>query len=129
MLNIDRVQHMTSMALYEKKESKNIMMAVRYTRRDYLTVCMLSGFLSCTILYGILYFGALVILLSTVIRNVNTLAVILMIILGLILYLSILYLHLLHVKREANQRYTEDKEKLKKLQQAYRILDEMYEQE
>ena len=53
MLNEDKIELMTGIALFEKREGKHLEAAGSMFRRDYIGIHMLHGFLRFTAAYGL----------------------------------------------------------------------------
>lgn len=129
MLSEERVKHMTNMALFEKKESKNYMIAVKYSRKDYVSGNMAIGFVTVSILYAVAFFAVFSIVLAITDSKADVLVILLLVVAGIALYLVALYAHLLSVKKKALKRYADGKKKLKKVINDMTILENMYEEE
>lgn len=129
MLSEERVKHMTNMALFEKKESKNYMIAVKYSRKDYVSGSMAIGFVTVSILYAVAFLAVFSLVLAVTESKADTLVIVLLAVAGVALYLVALYVHLLSVKNKAIKKYAEGKKKLKKVINDMTILENMYEEE
>ena len=124
MLNEERVKHMTRMAMVEEKENRKLRPVLYYSKKDYLSLCTIGGVFAGTLVYGILYVGAVAILFGTFFVNLS-----LGILLGLVLYVLYLYYYLRSVRRRARKRYDEGAALVRQLRRDYRILNEMYQKE
>lgn len=51
MLNEDKIKLMTGIAMFEKREGKNLSLANRYFEKDYISSRMMRSFLCYTICY------------------------------------------------------------------------------
>jgi beta-lactamase regulating signal transducer with metallopeptidase domain len=129
MLNEERVRLMTKMAMFEKREGKNIAPILNYTKKDYVSSRKLFAFLIGTVLYcGI--FGVIVAaLFFTVIKNIDRITLLLILLVGLIGYLLFIYLYLLIVQRRASRRYKRENRKLEIYRRAWDALESLYERE
>ena len=129
MLNEERVRLMTKMAMFEKREGKNIAPILNYTKKDYVSSRKLFAFLIGTGLYcGI--FGVIVAaLFFTVIKNIDRITLLLILLVGLIGYLLFIYLYLLIVQRRASRRYKRENRKLESYRRAWDALESLYERE
>ena len=129
MLNEERVRLMTKMAMFEKREGKNIAPILNYTKKDYVSSRKLFAFLIGTVLYcGI--FGVIVAaLFFTVIKNIDRITLLLILLVGLIGYLLFIYLYLLIVQRRASRRYKRENRKLESYRRAWDALESLYERE
>ena len=85
MLNEERVKHMTRMAMVEEKENRKLRPVLYYSKKDYLSLCTIGGVFAGTLVYGILYVGAVAILFGTFFVNLSLVGLILGILLGLVL--------------------------------------------
>lgn len=129
MLNEERVKHMTRMAMVEEKENRKLRPVLYYSKKDYLSLCTIGGVFAGTLVYGILYVGAVAILFGTFFVNLSLVGLILGILLGLVLYVLYLYYYLRSVRRRARKRYDEGAALVRQLRRDYRILNEMYQKE
>ena len=129
MLNEERVKHMTRMAMVEEKENRKLRPVLYYSKKDYLSLCTIGGAFAGTLVYGILYVGAVAILFGTFFVNLSLVGLILGILLGLVLYVLYLYYYLRSVRRRARKRYDEGAALVRQLRRDYRILNEMYQKE
>jgi beta-lactamase regulating signal transducer with metallopeptidase domain len=120
---------MTKMAMFEKREGKNIAPILNYTKKDYVSSRKLFAFLIGTVLYcGI--FGVIVAaLFFTVIKNIDRITLLLILLVGLIGYLLFIYLYLLIVQRRASRRYKRENRKLESYRRAWDALESLYERE
>ncbi len=129
MLNEERVKHMTRIALFEKKEGRELQPMMHYSKRDYLTLNTIKDVIAGTLFYGVVYLGIVTLILMFLVSNLNMLILISGIVLGLLGYVIYLYYYLRYMYGKAEKRYDEGKRKLKGLAQEYRALEEMYHQE
>ena len=129
MLNEERVKHMTRMAMVEEKENRKLRPVLYYSKKDYLSLCTIGGVFAGTLVYGILYVGAVAILFGTFFVNLSLVGLILGILLGLVLYVLYLYYYLRSVRRRARKRYDEGAALVRQLRRDYRILNGMYQKE
>ena len=129
MLNVDRVSYMTKLAMFEKNELREYARTQAYTREDYVHTKILLALIAGTLFYAIAYGVCIALLLVFVIPRVNSTALILMVILGLLVYLVFLYFYLRNVGQRARKRYNKGMEKLAYFKDQLEGLAEIYRRE
>ncbi len=129
MLNEKRVLHMTKMAMLEDEQSRLLRPAIRYHKKDYVSLCTIGGFFVGSILYAALYVGVLMVLASTVFVNISLILIILVILLGILLYAVFLYFYLGAVRAHAKKQYEKGHKIVKVLRKDYMELQQMYVEE
>lgn len=129
MLNVDRVSYMTKLAMFEKNELWEYARTQAYTRDDYVHTKILLALIAGTLFYAIAYGVCIALLLVFVISRVNSTALILMVILGLLVYLVFLYFYLRNVGQRARKHYNEGMEKLAYFKDQLEGLAEIYQRE
>lgn len=129
MLNEQRVRQMTKLAMFEKENGRKIQPALQYNKKDYVSVRLSRGFISATILYVLIYSAGLILLFTTVLANLHTFILILLLLIGVMLYIIFLYYYLHGVRRRARRDFQVAAKDLKKLQRDLQTLEEIYEAE
>ncbi|MCR5640961.1 MAG: hypothetical protein K6G04_06355 [Lachnospiraceae bacterium] len=129
MLNEERVRLMTKMAMFEKREGKEIAPILNYTKKDYVSSRKLIAFLIGTVLYGGLYGVSIAALCFTVIVNIDRITLLLMLLVGVIGYLLFIYLYLLIVQRRATRKFKRETRKIENYRRAWDMLEALYRQE
>ena len=129
MLNEERVRLMTKMAMFEKREGKNVAPIMNYTKKDYVSFRKLIAFLIGTVLYGGIFGLIVAALFLTVIQNIDRITLLLILLVGVIGYLLFIYLYLLIVGRRASRKFKRESRKLENYRHAWDLLERMYERE
>ncbi|MBQ1902411.1 MAG: hypothetical protein II169_07685 [Lachnospiraceae bacterium] len=129
MLNEQRVRQMTKLAMFEKENGRKIQPALQYNKKDYVSMRLSRGFISATILYVLIYSAGLILLFTTVLANLHTFILILLLLIGVMLYIIFLYYYLHGVRRRARRDFQVAAKDLKKLQRDLQTLEEIYEAE
>ncbi len=129
MLSEERVKLMTRMAMFEKKEGRKMQPAERYTKKDYLSLCTMRGFVVGSLVYAAVYLGVLAWLFSAVVVNISMMLFLLCIILGVLCYVLYLFFYLRIVRRRAELRYRQGRELVKQYRGALQRLLQFYEKE
>ena len=129
MLNEQRVRQMTKLAMFEKENGRKIQPALQYNKKDYVSMRLSRGFISATILYVLIYSAGLILLFTTVLANLHTFILILLLLIGVMLYIIFLYYYLHGVRRRARRDFQVAAKDLKKLQRDLQTLAEIYEAE
>lgn len=129
MLNEQRVRQMTKLAMFEKENGRKIQPALQYNKKDYVSMRLSRGFISATILYVLIYSAGLILLFTTVLENLHTFILILLLLIGVMLYIIFLYYYLHGVRRRARRDFQVAAKDLKKLQRDLQTLEEIYEAE
>ena len=129
MLNEQRVRQMTKLAMFEKENGRKIQPALQYNKKDYVSMRLSRGFISATILYVFIYSAGLILLFTTVLANLHTFILILLLLIGVMLYIIFLYYYLHGVRRRARRDFQVAAKDLKKLQRDLQTLEEIYEAE
>lgn len=129
MLNEDRVKHMTHMAMFEKREAKKLQPMMRYSKRDYVNLCVILNIFLGTALYLTLCVAVVSVLYSTLFVNLHAFGLILGIVLMFLVYVVFLYFFLNASRKRHTRRYEESIQAAKELRREYRILEQMYEEE
>ena len=126
MLNQERVRHMTHMAMKEKEFSRDYMSVVNMSKKDYLSMCATRAFILGTLTYAFIYFLLIYALFQTLLGNIDTLVVVMLVLIGILGYLMYLYVFMTGQKRVATRRYNRGKAALNERIEDWNILEEMY---
>lgn len=129
MLSEERVKHMTKMAILEKREGRKLQPVLKYAKRDYLEMCVITNVFLGTLVYVILYLLVIGVLFSTVLTNLHVFGIVLCLVLGLLFYVIYLYFYLRGVRKQYTKKYDEGLEVAKELRKDYQILEQMYQEE
>lgn len=129
MLSEERVKHMVKIAMFEQKEMKKIQPVLKYSKKDYLGICLLANVFLASFLYLVAYGLLVVLLFSTVFTNLHMIGLVLGLVLGILLYIVYMYFWLGHIRKQYVKRYDEGVELTKILRREYQALQKMYEQE
>lgn len=129
MINIDRVKHMTHMAIFEKEEFEECRQMLKYDRKDYIALHGWGGFFSGTLVFVVIYTVVVLLLFGNVFETVSALPVLIVVLVGLLLYAVYIVFHVYRVRVKASIRYKQGKLLQKELIRQYDILEEMYEKE
>ena len=129
MLNEERVRHMTKMALFEKELGRKMQPALQYSKKDYISMRLSRGFIGATILYALFFVAVLALLFTSVLTNLHTFLLILILLVGIMLYLIFLYYYLHGVRRKAKADYRVASREVKKLQKDLQALEGLYQAE
>lgn len=129
MLSEERVKLMTRMAMFENKEGRKMQPAEKYTKKDYLSLCTMRGFVLGTLVYAVCYLAVMAWLFSAVVINLSILIFLLCIVLGVLLYVVYLFFYLQIVRKRAGQRYHQGMELVRKYRRDFMQLEQLYERE
>lgn len=129
MLSEERVKHMTKMALFEQNESRKIQPVLKYSKKDYMILCVIAHIFLGTALYLIITGIVVTALFSTVFVNMHLFGLVLGIVLGMLLYVVFIFFYLRAARKRAIKRYDEGQRVAKELRKDYHILQKMYEEE
>ena len=129
MINEERVKHMTSMAIFERKHGMDYQPMLRYSKKEYIALHGWGGFLTGTIFFGVIYAGVILYLVSSVIENITTMYILLMLLIGLLVYALYIIIHVHNTRRRAARQYKRGKRLIAELAAKYSKLNLMYEDE
>ena len=129
MIREDRLQHMTQMAMYEKKEGQNLKIAQEYRRNDYLGLKTFSAFVLGTLVFFVVYSLAVVGMLFNYNGNLHFRLIATIIFAGLILYVIFMFLMIRRTRIKAKRAYKKGKAKEKEWKVMLDQLEDMYKQE
>ena len=129
MINIERVKHMTHMAIYDKEYYSKYQQMLKYSKKDYVAVHGWGGFFVGTVVYAIVYGLVVLYLISEIFDRVSTLTALLLVLAGLILYAFYIILHVHNTRKRATKRYIKGRRAQKEVARQYEILLAMYEKE
>ncbi len=129
MINVERVKHMTHMAIYDKEHYSKYQPMLKYSKKDYVALHGWGGFFVGTLVYGVIYCFIVLYIISEVLDRVSTLAALLMVLVGLILYAFYIVLHVHNSRKHAAKRYKKGRRAQKEVARQYEVLLKMYERE
>jgi pilus assembly protein TadC len=129
MIREDRLEHMTRMAMYEKKEGQNLKIAQEFRKSDYVGLKTFSAFLIGTLIYFVIYSLLVVGMLFNYSGNLHFRLIATIVFAGLILYVIFMFLLLRHTRIMAAKAYKKGKAKEKEWKVMLDRLEDMYKQE
>lgn len=126
MLNEDKIKAMTELSIFEKKESKNLDIAGRYFKSDYISNHMLKAFFAYTVSYILILLLVILYSIESIINTVNVMKVldifkgyIICYFIGLIIFEAITWYISYKKYLSAKKTYSKYIQKLNRLNKRY----------
>lgn len=129
MIDQERVREMTRLAAYEEHEGKKYRPVTRFFRSDFVGRHLLKGFVSATIVYGLILLMWGICNLEDLIKNLDTMDLIQFATSLLVKYLFFLIAYLIAVDIYANVFYAAGKRSTKRYYRRLKRLGRYYEEQ
>ena len=129
MLNQDRIQIMTKLAIYEQNEGKKEIPMGKYHRRDYVALELIKSFFCATIAFGVLFLLSILHDAETWLDNLYGLNYQSYAIRLILLYLAFVTLFQLIAWGVYQHRYKAGQKNLKSYRRRLKKLEKLYAQE
>lgn len=129
MLDVNRIRHMTHMAMLDKHGLRDCVRMQKYTRKDYVSLRMMLGFVAGSILYALVFLFIATIVITFVVGNLTYTVIVTTTIVGVVGYLLYTYFHLRLVHRRAIRRYATGMREITEARKNLEILEKMYQEQ
>ncbi len=129
MIDVERTRQMTKMAIFEKNERDDYKTVARHDKKSYVGMFSVVGTILSVIL-GLLYIVvALCVVFVLNPEGISTFSWIIFSVVAAVGFVFHIYFYSRYAKRRVGQLYDESKKKNDYLEEQYRVLDKMYEEE
>ena len=129
MIDVNRTRQMTKMAIFEKNERDDYKIVARHEKKSYVGLfAVVNTMLS--VIIGLLYIvAALCIILILSPNGISTFSWIIFSVVAAVGFVCHIYFYSRYARKRIEKIYDESKKKNDYLEEQYRILDKMYEEE
>lgn len=129
MIDSRRVIQMTRMSMKLKKNGQTIEQISGLSRRDYLSYHGIKALFMGTVIYVILYAIVVAVICVKAITRLTSLWLVILLVGGLIGYLSFLLFYMSWTYREAGRKYDHGRKMVLDMEQEWNRLNSLYEEE